>query len=73
VQGRLRNEYLTVTISTRCAYRGEPLQIELDSQLKYRVQPQAAGQIVGQLARPMVFLPQVDWEVFRDPNIIDAY
>jgi len=73
VQGRLRNENLTVTISTRCAYSGEPLQIELDSQLKYRVQPQAAGQIAGQLARPMVFMPQVDWEAFRDPNIIDAY
>jgi hypothetical protein len=69
VQGRLRNAYLTVTISTRCAHSGKPLQIEVDSQLKYRVQPDAARQV----AQPMVFLPQVDWEAFRDPNIIDAY
>ena len=73
MQGRLRNEYLTVTISTHCAYSGDPLQIEIDSQLKYRVQPEAAGQSAGQIARPMVFTPQVDWEAFRDPNIIDAY
>ena len=65
MQGRLRNEYLTVTINTRCAYSGDPLQIELDSRLKYRV--------MEETARPMVFMPQVDWEAFRDPNIIDAY
>jgi hypothetical protein len=65
VQGRLRNAYLTVIISTQCAYSGDPLQIEVDSQLKYRVQPEDA--------RPMVFTPQVAWEAFRDPNIIDAY
>ena len=65
VQGRLRHADLTVTISTRCAYSGEPLQIEVDSQLKYRVQPGNA--------HPMVFMPQVDWETFHDPNIIGAY
>jgi hypothetical protein len=65
VQGRLRNEYLSVKISTHCSYSGDPLQIELDSQLKYCVQPVAA--------RPLVFTPQVDWQVFHAPNIIDAY
>jgi hypothetical protein len=73
VQGRLCNEYLTVTISTRCAYSGAPLHIELDSQLKYRVQPDVVAQSAQQIAQPMVFTPQVDWEAFRDPNIIDAY
>jgi hypothetical protein len=65
VQGRLRNEYLSVTITTRCSYSDQPLHIEVDSQLKYRVREEAA--------RPLVFTPQVDWEAFRDPNIIDAY
>jgi hypothetical protein len=65
VQGRLRNEDLTVTIATRCAYSGEPFQIELDSRLNFRVQPESA--------HPMVFTPQVDWESFHDPNIIHAY
>ena len=65
MQGRLRNEYLTVTIDTHCAYSGVPLRIELDSQLKYRLEPEDA--------RPLVFTPQVDWEAFHAPNIIDAY
>jgi hypothetical protein len=65
VQGRLRQEYLIVTITTCCAYSGQPLQIEVDSQLKYRVQPEAA--------QPLVFTPQIDWQAFHDPNIIDAY
>jgi hypothetical protein len=69
VQGRLRNEHLSITISSVCAYSGQPLQIEVDSQMKYRVQPDVGGQV----ARPLVFMPQVDWEAFRDPNIIDAY
>jgi hypothetical protein len=73
VQGRLRNAYLTVTISTHCSYSGDPLQIEIDSQLKYRVQPEAVGQIARQISQPMVFTPQVDWQAFHDPNIIDAY
>jgi len=65
VQGRLYHADLTVTITTSCAHSGLPLQIELDSQLNYRVQPDDA--------RPLVFTPQVDWETFRAPNIIDAY
>ncbi len=65
MQGRLRNEYLMVTIGTGCSYSGKPIHIELDSQLKYRV--------LEEEARPMVFLPQIEWESFHDPNIIGAY
>jgi hypothetical protein len=24
-------------------------------------------------AEPLVFMPQIDWETFAEPNIIDAY
>jgi hypothetical protein len=65
VQGRLRNEYLTVAIDTFCSASGQLLQIEVDSQLCYHVQPEAA--------RPLVFTPHIEWESFRAPNIIDAY
>jgi hypothetical protein len=65
VQGHLRNEYLTITIDTNCAYSGKPLQIEVDSRLKCHVLDEAS--------RPMVFTPQVDWERFHEPNIIHAY
>ena len=73
MQGRLRQEYLTVAISTRCAYSGDPLHIQVDSQLKYCLQPESVRQNARHFAQPMVFMPQVDWAAFHDPNIIDAY
>jgi len=65
VQGRLRGEYIKVTVETACAHCGEPMHIDLDSELKYRVRQKDA--------RPLVFEPKVDWETFEEPNIIHAY
>ena len=65
MQGQLRNEYLSITIDTHCAQSGKKLQIEIDSQLKIH------GQEDGSEA--MIFTPQVEWEGFHDPSIIDAY
>jgi len=39
--------------------------IEVDSAMQYRV--------VEEGAEPLIFLPQIDWEKFSEPNIIDAY
>ncbi len=65
MQGRLRGEPVEVTIDTECAHCGQPIQMTLDSDLHYRVL--TAG------AMPLVFEPDVDWEIFTDPNIIHAY
>lgn len=65
VQGRLRNEYATVTVETSCAHCGAALHIDLDSELKYRVHERDA--------RVLVFEPRVDWDAFDEPNIIHGY
>jgi hypothetical protein len=65
VQGRLREEHLSVTIATECAHCGLPLHIEVDSALQCRV--------AEARAEPLVFLPQINWATFTDSNIIDAY
>jgi hypothetical protein len=65
VQGQLRNEYLTFTIESECACCGKEIQIELDSELKFSVSdPQA---------KPLVFIPSVDFKSLEDPSIIDAF
>jgi len=65
VQGQLRNEYLTVTIETVCSHCGQPMKMEVDSDLSYR--------LADKSARPLVFTPDVDWLNFHQPNIIDGY
>lgn len=65
MQGRLREEHLTVTIETVCAYSGRSMTIAVDSDMKYSVSEDEA--------EPLVFMPQVDWETFAEPNIIEVY
>ena len=64
VQGHLRNEALEVTIRSECAHCGEPLRLEIDSELRHRV---ADG------AEPLVFVPLVDFEKLKAPSIIDDF
>jgi hypothetical protein len=65
VQGQLRGEDLSFTIETACAYSGQPVHIEIDSQLRYRVLEAAAD--------PHVYVPMVDFGKLDDPCIIDAF
>jgi hypothetical protein len=65
VQGQLRNEALTFTIQTTCAHCGKEICIEIDSELNYSVSDPDA--------RPLVFVPRVDFSTLEDPSIIDAF
>lgn len=65
MQGRLREKHLSVTIDTSCAHCDRPMQFGLDSDMVFR------NQSMG--AEPMVFMPQIDWDNFKEPNIIDAF
>ena len=65
MQGRLREEHLTVIIETVCPHSGRPVTITIDSDMSFSVREDGA--------EPLVFMPQVDWETFAEPNIIDAY
>jgi hypothetical protein len=65
VQGQLRKETLTFTIQTECAHCGKEIRIEMDSQLNYSVSEPNA--------RPLIFVPMVDFGRLEDPSIIDAF
>jgi len=56
---------LTVSIQTECGHCHKPLNLEIDSELNFRVQePQA---------EPLVFVPRVNFQKLDDPSIIDAF
>ena len=54
-----------MTIETVCAHSDRPMRFTLDSEMKVSIDDQGA--------EPLVFMPQVDWAHFSEPNIIDAY
>ena len=65
VQGQLRDEPLSFVIESTCAQSGQPIQIEIDDQLVYRVRQADAA--------PVIFVPLVDFAKLDDPSIIDAF
>ena len=52
-------------IESTCAQSGQPIQIEIDGQLDYRVRQEDAD--------PIIFVPLVDLDKLDDPSIIDAF
>jgi hypothetical protein len=65
VQGRLREELLSVVIETECKHCHRPMRIEMDNNFNYRMGDENAA--------PLVFTPDINWEAFGEPNIIHAY
>jgi hypothetical protein len=65
VQGQLRKEALAFTIRSECAHCGKEICIEMDSELHFSVAESGA--------RPLVFVPMVDFSALEDPSIIDAF
>ena len=65
VQGRLRNERLSVEIETSCAHCGQELHITVDSEMHWSVKEHDA--------QPLLFMPEVNWAHFEGPNIIGRY
>jgi hypothetical protein len=65
VQGQLRAENLSFAIQTECAHCHQPIRLEMDSRLNYR--------ILSEGATPLIFVPMVDFGKLTDPSIIDAF
>ncbi len=65
MQGHLRGEKLSLVIQTECKHCQQPLHIEIDSELQYRVLQ--AG------AEPLVYVPLVDVKKLDEPSIIDGF
>ena len=56
---------MSFTIKTECGHCHEPIQIEIDSELNYRV--------IGSRAEPLVYVPKVDISKLEEPSIIDSF
>ena len=52
-------------VGTQCAHCSEPMHIEIDSHLDYRVREEGAD--------PIIFIPQVDFHGLEAPSIIDSF
>jgi hypothetical protein len=65
VQGQLRNERLQFSIKTECAHWGQPIHLEMDSDLNFTV--------LEKDAIPLIFAPLVNFDRLEAPNIIDAF
>jgi len=64
VQGQLRGESLSFVIQTECGHCHKPFQIEIDSELNYRVREGAT--------EPLVYSPLLDVQEL-EPSIIDGF
>jgi hypothetical protein len=65
VQGRLRQENVSITVETECAYCRRPMQLEIDSDMNWAC-PEAD-------CRPVIFVPEVDFSRLEEPSIIEAF
>ncbi len=65
VQGRLRQETLSVRVQSECACCGRPLELEIDSELRCRVLSDGAS--------PLLTVPMVNFQRLEAPNIIDDF
>ena len=65
MQGQLRKKALSVAITTKCAHCDEPIHLEIDSDLNFRV--------VEESANPLVFVPLLNLAKLEDASIIDGF
>ena len=54
-----------ILIETKCACCSKPLSIDIDSKLNVQVH--------GSDAKPLIFMPDVDFTTLSVPSIIDAF
>ncbi|MBU0516402.1 MAG: hypothetical protein KJ621_16720 [Proteobacteria bacterium] len=65
MQGRLRKKPLSIEVNTECAHCGRSMDLEIDQDLNYRVEPEKC--------RPIVFVPDVNPFKLAEPSIIDSF
>ena len=56
---------MSFIIETECGHCHKPIQIEMDSELKYQVMEKGA--------EPLVYVPMVDVKKLEEPSIIDSF
>ncbi len=65
MQGLLLEKDLSCSIETECAISGRPIVFDLDSELRYHVQPPTE--------KPVFFIPMIDLPNLDAPCIVDDF
>ena len=65
VQGRLLEKTLSTIIRTECGHCARQIEIEIDSELNYRV--------INLEADPLIFIPIVNFGKLDEPSITDVF
>ena len=65
VQGLLLERDLSCSVRSECAVTGRPIDFELDSELRYRVNPPAE--------KPVFLIPMIDLPNLDAPCIVDDF
>ncbi|MDH3539004.1 MAG: hypothetical protein OEP52_03325 [Acidimicrobiia bacterium] len=65
MQGRLRNEEVTVRVETACRHCSKPFALEIDSAMTIHVATEEAD--------PLVFIPDVAVFDVKGPSIVDDF
>ena len=65
MQGRLHEKTLSTVIRTECGHCAQQIEIEIDSELNYRV--------LNSGAEPLIFIPIVNFGKLSEPSIIDIF
>lgn len=65
MQGKLRNEPVSVRVETECAHCTKTMEMEIDSDL--HVKPN------DERCEPVIFVPDVDLLNLQEDSIIDSF
>jgi hypothetical protein len=65
VQGRLRNENITVNVETDCAHCSREMVLEIDSEMNFKA--------VAEECSPIIFIPDIDLLNLKEESIIDSF
>ena len=65
MQGKLRNESVTVKVATECAHCAKTMEMEIDSDLHIRLDDEQCD--------PVIFVPDIDLLNLEDDSIIDSF
>jgi len=65
VQGQLRKKYISIEVETKCKHCDQVMRLTIDSKMKVSV--------CELDAKPLVFMPDIDWNNFAEKTIIDSY
>ncbi|MCG6536131.1 MAG: hypothetical protein L7F78_15895 [Syntrophales bacterium LBB04] len=61
----MRGEDVSIRVVSECVHCKRPMYMEIDSDMNNRCQD--SGCI------PMIFVPDVDFQALKEPNIIEAF